>query len=177
MRQTRWHVITGAPCAGKTSAINGLERMGYPVVHEVARWYMDKELSQGRSLEEIRADMPAFQRHILYKKIEIEISLPKETIHFLDRAIPDSVAYYTAHNLNPAEPLRLSKAYHRYRMIFLFDRFEFKKDITRTENDPFAARVDRLIEECYHRLGYAVVRVPVLSTEERIDFILNRIYD
>ncbi|MBW2239191.1 MAG: AAA family ATPase [Deltaproteobacteria bacterium] len=34
MQQTNWHVITGAPCSGKTSVICELERRGHPVVHE-----------------------------------------------------------------------------------------------------------------------------------------------
>ena len=31
---TNWHVITGAPCSGKTTVIRELERRGYSVVHE-----------------------------------------------------------------------------------------------------------------------------------------------
>ena len=37
MQQTNWHVITGAPCSGKTGVIRELGQLGHLVVHEVAR--------------------------------------------------------------------------------------------------------------------------------------------
>jgi len=29
MRQTNWHIITGAPCSGKTTVINEIERFDF----------------------------------------------------------------------------------------------------------------------------------------------------
>jgi len=59
MQQTNWHVITGAPCSGKTSVICELERLGHPVVHEAARAYIDKELEKGKTMARIKADISA----------------------------------------------------------------------------------------------------------------------
>jgi len=91
MKQTNWHVITGAPCSGKTTVIRELEQLGYPVVHEVARAYIDERLKTGETIDRIKADILSFERHILYKKIAIEQSLFKEETVFLDRAVPDSI--------------------------------------------------------------------------------------
>ena len=104
MRKTNWYVITGAPCSGKSSVIDELEQLGYRVVHEVARAYIDEELKKGKTLEQIKADGLAFERNILFKKINIEESLPKDTIVFLDRAVPDSMAYFRLEGLNTEEP-------------------------------------------------------------------------
>ena len=41
MKNTQWYVITGPPCSGKTTLIDKLEALGYPVVHEVARWVIE----------------------------------------------------------------------------------------------------------------------------------------
>ena len=76
MQPTGWYVITGAPCAGKTSVVLNLERRGYPVVHETARAYIEERQSAGESLALIRSDELAFEREILRRKIEIEASLP-----------------------------------------------------------------------------------------------------
>jgi len=172
MRRTNWYVITGAPCSGKTAVINGLEQKGYQVVHEVARAYIDEQLQKGRSISQIKADILSFESHILYKKIEIEQSLAENTIIFLDRAVPDSIAYYMIEGLNPDDPLHKSKL-TRYKRIFLFERLGFEKDDIRSEDEKIAAQLDRLLQKSYDMLGYDVTHVPLMPVERRIDFILK----
>ena len=75
MQQTNWHVITGAPCSGKTAVIRELEQLGYPVVHEVARAYIDERLQNGETIARIKTDILSFERHILYNNIAIERNL------------------------------------------------------------------------------------------------------
>lgn len=174
MKKTNWHVITGAPCSGKTAVIRELERRGYAVVHEVARAYIDAEISKGRDLGQIKADLPAFEGYILKTKARIEVGLVPDAIVFLDRAVPDSIAYYQQVGLDPAEPIKSSSVF-RYRQIFLFERIQFKTDAVRSEDDRTAADLDRLLESAYRKLGYRPVRVPLLTIDERVDFILQRI--
>jgi predicted ATPase len=174
MRAANWYVITGAPSSGKTSVICELERLGYRVVHEVARAFIDEELKKGKTIEQIKADELAFERHILYKKIKIEESLPKKEIIFLDRAVPDSIAYFKSAGLNPNEPVKKSKLV-RYKKIFLFERLEFEKDRVRSENQLKAAEIELLLEKAYQMLDYDIVYVPVLSIQKRTDFILQHL--
>ena len=172
MQKTNWYVITGAPSSGKTSVINALEQLGYPVVHEIARNYIDEELKKGKRIEQIKADILSFERHILYKKLEIEKSLPKDEPVFLDRAVPDSIGYYILEGLSPDEPIKKSKQ-TRYKKIFLFERLQFEKDGVRSENDKIAARLNRILKESYQMLKYKVISVPLLSIDDRVDFILK----
>jgi predicted ATPase len=174
MQQTRWHVITGAPCSGKTSVICELERIGYPVVHEVARAYIHENLEKGNTIAQIKADISAFERHILYQKIEIEGSLSKDTTVFLDRAIPDSIGYYLLEGLNPDDPIQKSGLW-RYKNVFFFERITFEKDAVRSEDDRIATALDSLLKKSYQMLGYEIISVPLMTVEERIDFILTRI--
>lgn len=174
MRQTNWHVITGAPCSGKTAVIEALNRSGYRVVPEVARGYIDAQLMLGKHLAQIKADPLAFERHILNQKIEIESALPAEEVIFLDRAIPDSIAYYVAEGLDPAEPFGKSR-WIRYRNIFLFDSLGFEKDPVRSENTHRALQIEALLEKGYRRLGYEVIRVPVLPVSERMEFVIKHL--
>jgi len=174
MRAANWYVITGAPSSGKSSVICELERLGYRVVHEVARAFIDEELKKGKTIEQIKADELAFERHILYKKIKIEESLPKKEIIFLDRAVPDSIAYFKSAGLNPNEPVKKSKLV-RYKKIFLFERLEFEKDRVRSENQLKAAEIELLLEKAYQMLDYDIVYVPVLSIQKRTDFILQHL--
>ena len=174
MRVTNWYVITGAPCSGKTSVISRLEQLGYRVIHETARAYINDELNKGRTLDEIKADMFIFESSIFYRKIKIEAALPEKAILFLDRAIPDSVAYFRFAGINPDKPEKES-ADIRYRKIFLFDRLRIKHDEVRNENEEDSILIDRLIEETYKTLGYEIIRVPVLPLERRVDFILENL--
>ncbi|MFO7971972.1 MAG: ATP-binding protein [Desulfobacterales bacterium] len=172
MQETNWYVITGAPSSGKTTVIRALEQLGYPVVHEVARNYIDEELIKGKNIGQIKADILSFERHILYKKLEIEKSLPKDAPVFLDRAIPDSIAYYILEGLSPDDPIKKSRQ-TRYKKIFLFERLRFEKDDVRSENDQIAAKLDRILKESYKMLRYKVISVPMLSIDDRVDFILK----
>lgn len=174
MRITNWYVITGAPCSGKTSVISRLEQLGYKVIHETARAYINEELDKGRTLDEIKADMSMFEHNIFYRKIELESLLPEKAIIFLDRAIPDSVAYFRFAGIDPKEPEEKSAGI-RYRKIFLFERLRIKHDEVRNENEGDSILIDRLIEETYRTLGYEIIRVPVLPLERRVDFILENL--
>ena len=169
-----WHVITGAPCSGKTAVIQKLAASGYRIVPEVARTYIDAQLAKGKSLSTIKADPTQFEGHILMEKVGIERRLPKLETIFLDRAVPDSIAYYRLEGLNPAEPIRLSRLV-RYRTIFFFEALPFEQDEVRTENQTLSQRIETLLFKAYHELGYAIIRVPVLSVTQRVAFILSHI--
>ena len=172
MKPTNWYVITGAPCSGKTAVIFELKHRGFQVVHEVARAFVDAELKKGKHMDEIKVDVSAFEGDILNKKIEIECSLKRDAVIFLDRAIPDSIAYYQLTGLDTNKPIQKSKIF-LYKKIFLFDRFEFENDPVRSEDDVKAQRLEMLLGKSYRNLGYDIVRVPHFSIKERADFILQ----
>lgn len=171
-KETNWYVITGAPCSGKSSVILALARRGFNVVHETARAYIDAQLASGRTLAEIKSDILSFERHILFEKVRIEDALPRRQVHFLDRAVPDSVAYYQIEGLGREEPQRYSHCV-RYKGIFLFERLAFETDAVRTEDNALAERIEHLLEKCYRQLGYTVMRVPVMSIEKRVEWVLK----
>ena len=172
--QTNWHVITGAPSSGKTTVINQLARKGLRVKHEVARAYIDQRLANGETLEQIKTDPLAFERHILLTKVNIEKMLPPRDIIFLDRAVPDSIAYFELEGLAVNEPTILSRHMH-YKTIFLFERLAFEKDCVRWEDHDQAARLEVLLARAYADLGYAITHVPLMSVEDRVDFVLEHV--
>ena len=174
MQTKNWYVITGAPCSGKTTVICALERMGYRVVHEVARAYIDDELRKGKNIDQMKSDIEAFEGHILDEKLKIEASLPEESMVFLDRGVPDSIAYFRFEGLDPGDPVRAGNI-NRYKRIFFFERLGFEKDPVRSEDDDIAARLDALLKESYRMLGYEVIFVPLLTVEERVDFIFRHL--
>ena len=103
-----WYVITGGPSSGKTTTVNMLSERGYKTTIEHARHYIDTMHQGGRSVEEIRSNQMEFQLGVLEMQIEQEAILSAGDMVFLDRAIPDALAYYRFLNLEVDE--RLTKA-------------------------------------------------------------------
>jgi predicted ATPase len=172
--QTNWHVITGAPCSGKTTLIDLLADKGFPTVPEAARIFIENELAKGRTLDKIRQDQADFTRQVYDLMIKREGGLRADEIIFLDRALPDAPAFYRIAGMNPNEILPDCFLY-RYASVFMLDRLPYQLDGIRAADDPTADYFDAWTERDYSVLGYKVVRVPVLPPEERLAFVLDKI--
>lgn len=173
-KQTAWRVITGAPCAGKSTVIEELNKRGFNVIFETVREYVEAELAKGRTLDDIRLDGKTFQRSLIPRKKEIEETLDPDAIVFFDRAMPDSITYFRSVGLDPEEIMHLCTA-HKYAQIFLLDRLPTKTDDVRNEDDQEAAALEAQLEADYKLLGYEVIRVPLMPVAERVEFILHTV--
>jgi len=172
--QTRWHVITGAPCSGKTTLIDLVARKGFQTIPEVGREYVEREIARGRKLDEIRASEIIFSNVIKELTLAIERGSRPEDVIFLDRAVPDCLAYHRMHGVDPNIILR-DCFHHRYASVFILNRFPTQKDCARIEDDAAAEFLDEWLARDYSSLGYDAVRVPVLPPEERLAFVLERL--
>jgi predicted ATPase len=173
--QTRWHVITGAACCGKTTLIDLLAGQGYQTAPETARLYIEGEIARGRALEEIFEDV-ATEPRIVEMQLGIEHGLRAMDVVFLDRALPDSLWFYRLAGRDPNE-LLAECFHHRYASVFILDRLPFELNGARIEDDTFTDLFEECLVRDYSALGYTVVRVPVLSPEERAAFALERLSD
>ncbi len=171
----KWYVLTGGPCAGKTTILHELKKKGYVTVPEVARAYIDRELSLGKTIEEIRADEPQFQRNLIQMKIDAEKELSPDAIAFFDRGMHDSEAYLKAQGVSPTPFLLEAMGNSMYQKVFLFEMLPLVQDGARTESPELAAKLHQLLGESYEAAGMPVIPVPVMSIKERLDFILNNL--
>lgn len=173
--KTNWHVITGGPSTGKTTVINLLTQRGYKTTIEHARHYIDTMRVGGRTADEIRENERKFQSGILEMQIKQEAELIRDDTVFLDRAIPDAMAYYQFLQLDYDRELLEAMEQVSYKSIFILDRLPFVKDYARTEDEEAQKIIHNLIIDVYKSLGFPVIFVPVLKPDERADFILNNI--
>jgi predicted ATPase len=174
-KQTNWYVITRGPSSGKTTTVNLLNKRGYKTTIEHARHYIETQQISGKTVDEIRNNQTVFQQGVLDMQIAQEHELrPDETV-FLDRAIPDALAYYRFLDLSEDEKIR--EAIHRvsYKKVFILDPFLLVQDSVRTEDEIAQKKIHGLLTEVYKSLPFPVVHVPVLSPEERVDFILKNL--
>jgi predicted ATPase len=173
--KTNWHVITGGPSTGKTTVIDMLHNRGYKTTIEHARHYIDTMRSEGQTVEEIRKNKREFQLGVLDMQIEQEESLKPEDEVFLDRAIPDAMAYYQFLELDYDKELINAMDTVCYKKIFILDRLPLVKDYARTEDEESQKKIHQLIIDVYESLPFPVVYVPVLSPKKRVNFILKNI--
>ena len=174
-RQTNWYVITGGPSSGKTTTVNLLKERGYITTFEHARHYLDTQRLKGKTIDEVRKNQGEFQLGVLDMQIEQENQILPEVLVFLDRAIPDALAYYRFLNLPVDEKLTAALRTVSYKKIFILDCLPFVKDYARTEDNVAQKKIHALLIVVYESLGFPVIQVPVLQPEERVDFILKNL--
>lgn len=172
---TNWYVITGGPSSGKTTTVNLLRDRGFTTTIEHARHYIDLKRVGGESVEEIRARQSEFQHGVLTMQLEQEAALDPDEVVFLDRALPDSLAYYRFLDLEPAPHLLEALGRVSYRKTFILDLLSLVPDYARTEDGEAQRRIHDLLTEVYRELPSPVVSVPVLSPADRVAFILERL--
>lgn len=173
--RTNWYVVTGGPSSGKTTTMNLLRQWGYKTTIEHARHYLDTQRADGKTVKEVRDHQTEFQLGVLSMQIEQEASLSPEEVVFLDRAIPDALAYYRFLNLPPDEKLLDAMRTVSYKKIFILDNLPLVKDYARTEDKAAQKKIHELITEVYESLPFPVVHVPILPPEERADYILENL--
>jgi len=171
--KTNWYVITGGPSTGKTSIINQLHKMGYQTTIEHARHYLDTMLSTGKTVNEIRENKRKFQLGVLDMQIEQENSISPNDVVFLDRAIPDAMAYYQFLKLDFDKELIEAMQHVSYKKIFILDRLPFVKDYARLEDENDQIKIHSFLIDVYKALPFPIIKVPVLDIQSRVDFILK----
>ncbi len=173
--KTNWYVITGGPSSGKTTTVNLLKDRGYITTIEHARHYLDTQRLKGKTVEEVRKNQIEFQMGILDMQIEQENEISPDVLVFLDRAIPDALAYYRFLNLPEDEKLTKALLTVSYKKVFILDCLPLVKDYARNEDNEAQKKIQVLLIEVYESLHFPVIQVPVLPPEERVDFILKNL--
>ena len=95
-------------------------------------------------------------------------------VTFLDRALPDYLWSWRLFGLDPNE-LLAQCFHHRYASVFILDRLPLQLDGARIEDNDYTVLLDKALVRDYSALGYCIVRVPVLSPQERLAFVLERL--
>jgi predicted ATPase len=118
--------------------------------------------------------MSAIQVAVFEMQLKIEHNFQPEQVIILDGALPGSLSWYRAFGLNPNEILN-ECFHHRYASVFIFDPLPYKENGARDEDAPIVDYFDEWLARDYYALGYSVIRVPVMSIQNRLNFVLERL--
>ena len=176
--QNKRIVITGGPGTGKSSVIKNLESNGHYCFHEISRQITLEAQEQG--IEQLFLDNPLlFSEKLLEARIKQHkdaCGIPDKLV-FLDRGIPDVVAYMEY--FGTAYPSKFEDACHNheYNSIFLMPPWN---DIYETDNERYetfeqAQNIYEYLKKAYITFGYQPIEVPKQSIVNRSKFILNNL--
>ncbi len=168
------YVLTGGPCAGKTTTLKVLALRGYGILTETAREIIEKEVAKGSDVLPWK-NQKKFQEAVAWKQLWKEFFVDNDIPIFLDRGLNDGYGYSVLEKVTVPKIITWFGK-NRYDKIFLLDPLPFYElDNSRTENQSFAYAVHEEIRKAYIRFGYDIIIVPVLPTEERANFIIERL--
>lgn len=171
-------VIIGGPGTGKTTIIEGLLAKGFCCYPEISREVTLEAKKQG--IEQLFLENPLLFSELLLEGRKKQFHNAQNEPHdivFLDRGIPDVLAYM--HYIGDSYPafFDLACREHIYTKIFLLPPWEeiYESDNERYENFEQATLIYNHLTETYQKYGYHLIEVPKGTVEERISFILNQL--
>ncbi len=173
---TKKIIITGGPGTGKTSIINELIKRGYNCIEEISRQITLKAREDG--IEQLFLTEPLLFSELLLKgrkKQFEEANAFEEDFIFLDRGIPDVLAYMDFIGDDYPEDFRNACKDNMYDHVFILAPWQeiFSSDSERYENFEQAIEIHKHLLNTYKTYEYSLVDVPFGSIESRADFILN----
>lgn len=169
-------VITGGPSTGKTSIIKKLKDRGYYCLDEISRQVTLEAREEG--IEHLFLSDPLlFSQKLLEGRIAQfkRAEQYPENLVFLDRGIPDVLAYMDFVGSQYPQNFNQACLDYRYDVVFLLAPWQeiFISDEVRYENFEEAKQIHLDLKECYIKFGYNLLDVPFANVDKRVDHILN----
>ena len=171
-------LIIGGPGTGKTTLIDGLLRKGFCCYPEISREVTLEAKKQG--IDQLFLTNPLlFSEMLLQGRItqfKNACAEPHDVV-FLDRGIPDILAYM--HYIGDTYPKNFDLACreHQYSKIFVLPPWEeiYESDSERYENFEQAKEIHIELVNTYQKYGYELISVPKDTVNNRINFIFSKL--
>ena len=168
-------VITGGPGTGKTSIINELIGRNYKCLEEISR-QVTLEAQQNGIPQLFLSDPLEFSNRLMNGRIQqFKQAAESEYLTFMDRGIPDILAYMDYANQDYPEHYVAACKDHVYDHVFILAPWQeiYESDNERYESFGQALEIHDHLLATYNRFNYQLNDVPFGSVKARTDFILD----
>lgn len=170
--------LIGGPGSGKTTLIKGLEKEGFLCLEEVSRTVIKEAQKQG--IEQLFLTDPLlFSQKLLEgrEKQFIAAEAAVEKVVFIDRGIPDVLAYMDYKKTEYPEYFEISAKKHQYTHLFFLPIWEeiYKQDNERYESLVEAKAIEKALLNKYKSYNYNWTEVPKDTVKNRINFIKEKL--
>lgn len=170
-------ILTGGPGTGKTTIISTLKKRGYTCFPEISREII-LEAQKTRNIDQLFLTHPdEFNEKLLAGRIQqFNDCSQQDTQHvFIDRALPDIVAYNDYIDVASSNKVLQAVNEYRYDFVFVFPPWDsiYKNDNERYESFEEAQKIHESLKTTYTKLGYEVCEVPIGNVVDRANYILN----
>lgn len=175
---TRFHVLTGGPGAGKTTLVEALHEKGFATTHEAGRGVIREEMQAGGDA------LPWLDREGFARRMfEWELASYRQAERqsgavFFDRGLPDTLGYLRLEGL--VAPAWMEEEAWRLRYdatVFIAPPWKqiYGGDEERRQSWQVAVRTYEAMAETYADFGYALVELPRAPVCERVAFLLDSV--
>jgi predicted ATPase len=185
MKNIKKIVLTGGPFSGKSTLISELESLGYPIAQEAALLVIEdlnKKLGVAAQIEFRNSNIDKIQEMIYKKQVQLEnhaVSLAiKYNFNFIicDRGVYDGLSYYKLFGKTANKSLIEKIKKHTYDSVFVCEvlpNFDSRSDTGRFEDLEASKKLSNYGYEIYSKVTPKILWLPVMSIEDRLNFILD----
>lgn len=175
MNKKKIVVISGGPGFGKSSIVRELGKSGYLTSEEYARVLIQQQVSAGGDLLPWK-NMKQFMKDVMERRIHFYQSVQDGVIAFVDRGLPDQLAFARYRGLKPPNILLENiQKYSYFPVVFITPPWKeiYTADEVRSETFKEAERIHQYVCDVYRELGYELVEIPRRNPVLRVRFITD----
>ena len=176
MVKDRFFVLTGAFGSGKSTLLEHLQLRGIRVIVEPARPILAEQRSiEGNGLPE--KDPQLFVELMLSRMLQAYHQSDGSGTILFDRGIPDILGYATLLGFDLPHCEKAAQLYRYNPLVFNAPAWEqiYCADDERTAPFSVARKFGNDLQAIYRRLGYTLIDLPLVSVEQRAEFILGHL--
>ena len=165
-------ILTGGPCAGKTTLLNALAKCGYATYEEVSRRLICEQQSSGTMPW---TDLPKFAQ-LCWQAMLLDkhSALQQDGVSFVDRALGDVCAYLAVgKEVIPDALFDDAKGYHPKVFICEPEASIYHQDNERPHSFEEAMAIHAQLLTTYQALGYETVFIPWGDIDDRVSWVLT----
>ncbi|CAH1235368.1 Predicted ATPase [Vibrio harveyi] len=164
-------VITGGPGAGKTTLLNALGELGYATFAEGSRTLIEQQSQLDNGILPW-TNLPEFANLCLEFMGKQKREALNHPVAFVDRAIPDIVAYLKVGGCPVEQAFLIESAGYQSKVLTCRPEASiYVQDDVRPHSFKEALQIHQTLVDTYTELGYEVVEVPWGSVAERVVFV------